>query len=453
MAITFFRLLKCALATIFLSIGCCNTSAETLKQISVDTSKTNIVQIQFSFSSMPKYHQFVLSNPSRIVFDFADLEVKTPLESLAKKTNYIRAVRSAKRGNNGLRLVLDIEKGLKISTKKEKKQSQLILTLATKQSATKVESIEAPIPDVLLPFLKEYEAKAKQKVQPSYRDVVVVIDPGHGGKDPGASGARKTLEKQVVLQIARKLKLMVNKTRGMKAYLTRKGDYYVGLRQRLAIARKYKADIFVSIHADAFLNRRSRGASVYSLSQRGATSEAARWLAASENHSELGGVDLSDLDDDNGMIRSVLIDLSQTATNSASLTLGKAVLSGLDAIAKLHHDDVEQARFVVLKSPDIPSILVETGFISNAEEERLLASRQYQSKLARSILKGISHYFKEHPPQDSAMAQHIQMYKVVRGDTLSGIAYKFKVSMASIKKANHLSSNQLKIGQKLEIYL
>ncbi len=320
--------------------------AENLEQISVDNPKKASTQIKILFSSMPKYHQFVLKNPSRIVFDFSNLTIKTSLKNVATQSELLQSLRFAQRGKNNVRLVLDVSKGLQVSTKKtvEKGKAGLILNLSMATKPEKVAEDEALIPDVLLPFLKNHEAKAKQKMQSTYRDVVVVIDPGHGGKDPGASGSRRTLEKNVVLQIGRKLKAMVNKTRGMKAYLTRKGDYYVGLRQRLAIARKYKADIFVSIHADAFLNRRSRGASVYSLSQRGATSEAARWLAASENYSELGGVDLSDLDDDNGMIRSVLIDLSQTATVSASLTLGKAVLNGLNTIATLHHDDVEQAR-------------------------------------------------------------------------------------------------------------
>jgi N-acetylmuramoyl-L-alanine amidase len=295
------------------------------------------------------------------------------------------------------------------------------------------------------------KAVVSDKVKHGYRDVVVVIDPGHGGKDPGAVGGQHTQEKHVVLQIAKRLKAMVNRQLGMKAYLTRRGDYYVPLRRRLALARKYKADIFISIHADAYLNRRSHGASVFSLSQRGATSEAARWIAAKENYSELGGVDLSELDDDNGVLRSVLIDLSQTATIGSSLSLGEKVLGDLDDIAELHHKKVEQARFVVLKSPDIPSILVETGFISNYSEERLLRSKAYQNKLATSILKGIRHYFKERPPRGSLLASHATVYKVVRGDTLSGIAHKFKVSMMTLKKVNKLMNTKLSIGQKLKV--
>ncbi len=440
------------LISLFLLLSSQHLQATTLDRFSVAHPTKNSALLTFFFSKTPNYHQFILSNPSRIVFDFSDLSVKSSLKKLSSQTDFIKTVRFARRGKNNMRLVLDVLPGTTLSTKKinSAKGAELLLTLSqvAQKGAAKVENL----PSVLLPFLKEEEARARVKMNVVHRDVVVVIDPGHGGKDPGAMGARRTQEKRVVLQIAKKLKAMVDRQPGMTAHLTRRGDYYVGLRKRLALAREYKADIFISIHADAFLNRRSRGASVYSLSQRGATSEAARWIAASENHSELGGVDLSDLDDDNGMVRSVLIDLSQTATISASLTLGQKVLSDLNTIAKLHHDDVEQARFVVLKSPDIPSILVETGFISNSSEERLLASGGYQRKLANSILKGLTHYFKEHPPRDSAMAHRSQTYRVVRGDTLSGIAHKFKISMVSLKQSNKLNSARLSIGQTLEVY-
>lgn len=416
-----------------------------LESFTVKNTANKSSVVSFSFDSIPKYNQFTLSKPSRIVFDFSELEVKTELNKLSAKTSLIKALRFSPRDKNNLRLVFDVEEGTKLVSKKlaDNKGAELIITLAKgiRDELIKNKENAEPEPSELDAFI----------LSKWHRDAVVVIDPGHGGKDPGAVGAKHHQEKNIVLKIAKKLKKMIDKKSGMKAYLTRSGDYYVGLRQRLALARKYNADIFISIHADAFLNRRSRGASVYSLSQRGATSEAARWLATSENYSELGGVDLSELDDDNGMIRSVLIDLSQTATNSSSLNLGKKVLGDLNNIALLHHDDVEQARFVVLKSPDIPSILVETGFISNRSEEKLLASNRYQMKLASSILSGVTQYFNEHPPRNSALAARPKVYQVVRGDTLSGIALKFKVSMNAIKKGNKLSSNRVYIGQKLEV--
>jgi N-acetylmuramoyl-L-alanine amidase len=239
--------------------------------------------------------------------------------------------------------------------------------------------------------------------RPGYRKVVVVIDPGHGGKDPGAMGYHRTREKQVVLAIAKRLQQKINRQPGMMAVLTRDGDYFIDLRRRLDISRRYHPDLFVAIHADAFTNTASHGASVFALSQRGATSEAARWLAEKENYSELAGVNLRNLDDKNGMIRSVLIDLSQTATIQASIKIGTRVLGHLGHITSLHNRSVEQARFVVLKSPDTPSILVETGFISNPNEERNLASSAYQEQLSQAIFSGIYQYFKEYPPRGSKL--------------------------------------------------
>lgn len=230
--------------------------------------------------------------------------------------------------------------------------------------------------------------------------IIVVIDPGHGGKDPGASGPRNTKEKNVVLDISREIQRDINQQPGFKALLTRSGDYYITLRQRLQIARKDKGDLFVAIHADAYMNNDATGASVFALSQSGATSEAAHWLANNENYSELGGV--QDFGDKSYLVRSVLLDLSQTVTISQSLQVGYVLLSALKHVTTLHHNIVEQARFMVLKSPDIPSLLVETGFITNPREEDRLNSPGYQQKLASALAAGIIAYFREHPPQDVA---------------------------------------------------
>lgn len=234
--------------------------------------------------------------------------------------------------------------------------------------------------------------------------IIVVIDPGHGGKDPGATGPKGHHEKMVVLAIAKQLQKQINSYPGFKAVLTRGDDRYLTLRYRLALAREYHGDMFVAIHADAFINATARGASVFALSQRGATSEAARWLAQRENQSELmGGVDLADKDQ---TLRSVLIDLSQTATISASLNMGSGIISHLRQIMPMHAYHVEQAAFVVLKSPDIPSLLVETGFISNPTEEQQLIMRSHQQKVAQAIAKGIVNYFRTHPPRGSWLATH-----------------------------------------------
>ncbi len=224
----------------------------------------------------------------------------------------------------------------------------------------------------------------------------VAIDPGHGGKDSGARGAMGVEEKNVVLSIAKKLAEEINQQPYMHAVLTRDGDYFVPLRDRLKFARKGKADIFIAIHADAYFNSIASGASVYALSQRGATSEAARWLAHRDNYSELGDIELNSLSDNDPILRSVMVDLAQTATIQDSIRLGNKVLDALDTISSLHYRNVERAPFVVLKSPDIPSILVETGFISNALEEQRLNEPKYQQKIAHSLWQGINMYVRQY---------------------------------------------------------
>jgi len=223
----------------------------------------------------------------------------------------------------------------------------------------------------------------------------IAIDAGHGGHDTGAIGQGGELEKTVVLEIAKKLALAINRQPGMKAVLTRHGDYFIPLRGRLQAARRAKADLFIAIHADGFFNAQAKGASVYALSEHGATSEAARWLAKKENYSELGGVELNALKDHSPELRSVLIDMAQAATIGDSLKAGNKVLSQLNAISVLHYKRVEQAPFMVLKSPDIPSILVETGFISNPIEARRLMAAAYQEHLAQAIKTGIQNYIRE----------------------------------------------------------
>ena len=289
--------------------------------------------------------------------------------------------------------------------------------------------------------------------QPKVRDIVVMIDPGHGGKDPGATGVNRRHEKTVVLAIAKKLQRFINQQKGFVAKLTRSGDYYLTLRQRLNIARKNKGDVFVSIHADAYNNKSANGASVFALSQRGATSEAARWLAERENRSELmGGVSLADK---GNILRSVLIDLSQTATIGSSIQLGQQLLQNLSRVTRLHHKSVEQAAFVVLKSPDIPSLLVETGFMSSRREARLLSSSKYQSKLAYAIMRGLKQYFVQHPPRGTVLAAMEKgdfRYYVKPGDTLGKIASKYKVGLRKLLSTNSLSYNStLQVGQLLLI--
>ncbi|MGR8933782.1 MAG: N-acetylmuramoyl-L-alanine amidase [Gammaproteobacteria bacterium] len=245
-------------------------------------------------------------------------------------------------------------------------------------------------------------AVASKSTRSRSKDIIVAIDAGHGGEDPGAHGQNGTEEKEVVFAIAKKLEKLMKNYPGIRPVMVRSGDYYIGLRKRMEVARDAKADLFISIHADAYQDSSVRGASVFTLSPHGASSEAARWLADSENGSDLvGGVSLSGKDD---VLASVLLDLSQTATQEASQNVAKRVLKNFSKISTLHHEQVQKAGFVVLKSPDIPSFLVETAFISNTADEQNLRSERYQKKIAQAIFNGILDYFQQNPPIGTRMA-------------------------------------------------
>ena len=286
------------------------------------------------------------------------------------------------------------------------------------------------------------------------RDIVIAIDAGHGGEDSGAVGHRGTYEKKVVLQIAKKLKALVDAEPGMKGVLVRTGDYYIPLRKRMTIARKHRADFFVSIHADAFRDKRARGSSVFVLSNSGASSEAARWLANSENQADLvGGVSLDDKDN---VLASVLLDLSQAATMQVSHEVAQQTARNLGRIGKMHSRNVQKARFMVLKSPDIPSMLVETAFISNPDEEKKLRDPNHQQRIAKAVLTGIRTYFQNSPPPGTWLAsrgnqQPSGQYVIAPGDTLSAIATRHQVSLAQLKDVNKLESNLIRVGQVLKI--
>ncbi|MDP1708115.1 MAG: N-acetylmuramoyl-L-alanine amidase [Gammaproteobacteria bacterium] len=289
--------------------------------------------------------------------------------------------------------------------------------------------------------------ESRAVVPPASREIVIAIDAGHGGEDPGARGRNGTLEKDVVLATARRLEALVRAEKGMRPVMIRDGDYYLSLRQRIQKARQHKADLFISIHADAFLHPNAKGSSVYTLSERGASSEAARWLAESENAADLvGGVSLEDKDE---LLASVLLDLSQTATSGASQVIAAEVLSSLNAVGNVHKPQVQQAGFVVLKSPDIPSILVETAFISNPKEEQRLRDPRFQQSLAEAIMRGARSYFARHAPPGSVLA--LREHVVNRGETLAGIARQYQTTPDQLRVVNRLSGDLLKVGEVLRI--
>lgn len=370
----------------------------------------NKARLLFDVSELPKHRVFVLDNPPRLVIDVKGARSDGQLTQPLSAHPLFASTRTSEQ-NGGLRIVVDLKK--KINAKNFALRTstadghRLIVDLVDKhvsvdkrmddESHARTESSK-----------KIGHAKNDEKIEEPKaikrhgRHIVVAIDAGHGGEDPGARGPQGTLEKDITISIARKLKAFIDAEPGMKAVMVRKGDVYVGLRKRMAIARAVRADLFISIHADAVQDTSVKGASVYTLSMQGASSEAARWLANSENASELvGGVSLDDKED---TLASVLLDLSQTATQEASHNVASKILKNFDNIGELHKNSVQQAGFMVLKSPDIPSILVETAFISNPSEELNLLSTRYQNKMASAIFKGVVNYFKNTSTDNSKVA-------------------------------------------------
>jgi N-acetylmuramoyl-L-alanine amidase len=348
-------------------------------QISDTTPRAQII-IKLSTLSQP--HIFALTHPDRLVFDFSNTQLAIKLNALHFTNSTIKSIRSGHPKPDVLRLVFDSCCPLYFKTSSQLPTQQVAVSFSTSVGDTKKNKLAA---NKNIPLTK-----------PENPIMTVIIDPGHGGKDTGAIGSLGTKEKEIVLKISQQLANLINKEPNMRAVLTRDGDYYVTLHNRLVYARKNKADIYISIHADSYFNNWASGASVYALSKNGATSIAARWLARRDNYSELGGVSLSRLSDQSPLLRSVLIDLAQTVTVTDSMRLGTALLAEIDNVAMLHYSRVEQAPFMVLKSPDIPSVLVETGFISNSKEELRLRDKTYQHKIAVSLFNGIRHYHKKY---------------------------------------------------------
>jgi len=369
-------------------------------------------------SPSPIAHQMMLlKDPQRLVLDLEGVEPDGELAQLVQRLRpsdpHIRSIRLSRFRPGIVRLVLDL---------KDEVQPQIFALTPVGEYGHRLVLDIYPLtpPDPLMalletdtktgksgaPDVQADKPKSRDSDQPAPRDrskaapasrrpIIVALDPGHGGEDPGAIGRRGTREKNVTLAIARKIRALIDREPGMRTMLTRDDDYFVPLNVRVEKARRVRADLFVSIHADAFTTPTARGSSVFALSEHGATSSAARWLAQRENEADLiGGVNLDNRDP---ILAKTLLDLSQTAQISDSLRVGRSVLEGIGAINPLHKGSVEQAGFAVLKAPDIPSILVETAFISNPDEELKLRSDRHQQQFAVSIVGGIKHYFAQNP--------------------------------------------------------
>jgi N-acetylmuramoyl-L-alanine amidase len=352
----------------------------------------------------PSDHQvFTLGGPDRVVIDIARAAMGRGAMPLPTGSGLVRQVRAAHRPDGSVRLVLDVAEPLRAEARlaPDPAGARLVVFLGAVRDAVAPAVAAAPVvPVVPVVAVPPRPAPPAAGPRPA-RDIVIAVDPGHGGHDPGAHGPRGVLEKNVTLAISRKLVELIDAEPGMRGMLTRRGDQFVVLRQRMERARAANADLFVSIHADAVRNRAVRGATVYVLNEKGATDEAARRLAARENAADLiGGVHLGDKDP---VLASVLMDLSQNASLSASIAAGDAILDELARVGALLRPKVQQAPFMVLKSPDVPSVLVETAFISNPVDEDNLSSPRHQDRLARAILAGIRQYFAANPPRAAVL--------------------------------------------------
>jgi N-acetylmuramoyl-L-alanine amidase len=370
--------------------------AAEIRNVRIAPTETG-TRVVLDLSAPVKYNAFLLEDPGRVVLDLSRSSLKTKLPTGEAP---ITELRSGKLPNGGLRLVFEVEGPITIETStlaaSAGAANRLVLDISKPGAA------KASAPVVAAAPAAPVAIRPAHAPSESGRDIIVAIDAGHGGVDPGASGRRGTREKDVVLAISKALAARINREPGMKAVLTRDGDYFISLRERNLRARRAKADLFVSIHADAIANPDVSGSSVYVLSERGASSEAARWLAERENAADLkGGIKLDDKDP---TLANVLLDLSQTASVAASMVAAENVLKSLDGIGEVRKPRVQQAGFVVLKSPDIPSMLVETAFISNREDERKLSQPAHRAKLANAIFLGIEQYFQGNAPDGTRLA-------------------------------------------------
>jgi len=430
--------MRLTLISLILLLSTAVQAGSTVQNVRIwsENDKTRVV---LDLSQSVEHNIFTLRGPDRLVIDLKDSRLAQSLTRLPKGAGIVRSIRSAVRANGQLRVVLDLNQGVRSRSFRAGPNSQygdrLVIDLTRAGNLQPVK-------------------RASESYRPG-RDIVIAIDAGHGGYDPGASG-RHSKEKDVVLSISKELARRVNAEPGMKAVLIRNRDVFVEHRDRIAIARKSKADLFISIHADAFDDSRANGASVFALNMKGANDEAARQLRRRDKAPvSVGGVSLQDKDD---VLASVLFDLSQNASLSASLNVGTRVSREMSKVVKMHSKAVKQKSLIVLKAADMPSILVETGFISNTSEEKRLRDRKHQARLANAVLAGVRSYFYTNPPPDTRIAMDLHRHPaskvrhvIARGDTISEIAERYNVSAAAIRRANKLSTNKIRVGQTLSI--
>ena len=411
-----------------LSSAAGKSSSARIKDIRLSKNK-GYVRLVFDMDGIADHSIFALHGPERVVLDIKNTSMTHGIVDQVAANSLIRSIRSGVRHGKNLRIVFDLSKGVRprsfLLTPSGKAGHRLVLDLHD---------------------LKTTSVTKKTKK----RDVIIAIDAGHGGKDPGATGRAGTREKTITLQIARRLEKSINKQRGMKAILVRKNDRFMRLRDRIHKARDAHADMMISLHADSFPDPRARGSSIYALSVDGASSETARLLADKENASDqmFGDVNLAVEDK---MVQEVLFDLSLTGTIESSLDIGNEILKQIKTVNRVHKKKVQQAGFAVLKAPNIPSILIETAFISNPREERNLRSASHQKKVAKAIMRGVSKYFSRKAPPGTWLASAESEHIVNEKDDLEFIAKNNNVSEKDLRARNALFADNLVAGQVIKI--
>ncbi|TCN89020.1 N-acetylmuramoyl-L-alanine amidase [Shewanella fodinae] len=432
-------LLKYIVFLLFFTVVFPAAAANTLNSVRIWAAPDS-TRVVFDLATKPQYDSFTLKNPERLVIDLSDTRgAKSVLEKLSHNSKVVKRIRfSSPPAKGTLRLVVDLNQPAKANMFSLPPTGPYGDRLVVDFELGGTSSIA-----------REVDNRAADD-----RDVVIAVDAGHGGDDPGSIGPSGTYEKMVALQIANRVAAKLNTVPGIKAVRIRAGDYFVELNRRSELAREAKADLLVSIHADAFTSPQPRGSSVWVLSNRRANSEMGRLLEQSEKVSDLlGGVGeiVQNTDNEQYLMRT-LIDMSMDNSRSTGYRVASNILNDLGKVTRLHKKNPEYASLAVLKAPDIPSLLVETGFISNPAEEKLLKSPTHQEQLATAIAQGIRQYFESYPPEGTLLAKRGNIkHKVASGESLSIIAQRYQVSVAAIKKANNLKSDVVRIGQQLII--
>jgi len=421
-------------------VSLASTSSTQIRDIRLSKNK-GYVRLVFDLDGIADHSVFTLHKPERVVLDFKNAKMPHGMvdrvQAGVNGNALIRGIRSGVRNKNDLRVVFDLSKSVK--------PRSFLLTPSGKSGYRLVIDLH----DSKKPVEKSARIKKSRK-RANKRDVIIAIDAGHGGRDPGAIGRSGTYEKTITLQIAKRLEKQINQQRGMKAVLIRKNDRFMRLRERIQKARDYNADMMISLHANSFSDPRARGSSIFALSVDGASSERARMLAKKENAADLlfGNVDVAVEDK---MVQEVLFDLSLTGTIESSLDIGNEIISQIKTVNRVHKKQVQQAGFAVLKAPNIPSVLLETAFISNPREEKKLRSASHQQKLAKAITRGVNKYFARKAPPGTWLAASEGEVFVNNGDDVKTIAKNNNVKEEDLRARNALYANNLMAGQVMKI--